>query len=219
MPHPSPRIEGLLQALKRRPQCEQEASFFFYDPSFDRAAAKVLPGEFYVSDQDIVITTTLGSCVAACLRDPGTGVAGMNHFMLPDGRDGRDGADAGASGRFGAFAMELLINEMIKRGARRGHLEAKIFGGGQVMKSLASTSIGEQNVAFVQGFLARERIPVLASDVLGLWPRRICLFPADGRVLCRRLPATHGEEFELQEERYRARLVQQPRAGAMELFA
>lgn len=212
----APRIESVIQALRRQPRREQEASFFFHDPSFDRASVKVLPGEFYVSDQDVVITTTLGSCVAACLRDAGTGVAGMNHFMLPDGRDG---ADSGASGRFGAFAMELLINEMIKRGARRGHLEAKIFGGGQVMKSLASTSIGEQNVAFVQGFLAQERIPVRASDVLGLWPRRICLFPADGRVLCRRLPATHGAEFELQEERYRAQLVQQPRAGAMELFS
>jgi chemotaxis protein CheD len=86
------------------------------------------------------------------------------------------------------------------------------------MKSLAGTSIGEKNVAFVQSFLAQERIPVLARDVLDLCPRKICLYPDTGKVLCKRLPATHGAEFEQQEARYRAQLVQQPRGGEMELF-
>jgi chemotaxis protein CheD len=199
-------------SLKRMRRRDHEASFFFHDPAFGRVAAKVLPGEFFVHDQDLVVTTTLGSCVSACLHDSGTGVGGMNHFMLPDGADG------GASGRFGAFAMELLINEMIKRGARRGAMTAKIFGGGQVVKSLAGTSIGEKNVAFVENFLAQERIAIVARDVLDLCPRKIVLFPHSGKVMCKRLPATHGAEFEQQEARYRAQLVQQPRSGEVELF-
>jgi len=199
-------------SLKRMRRRDHEASFFFHDPAFGRAAVKVLPGEFFVHDQDLVVTTTLGSCVSACLHDHGAGVGGMNHFMLPDGADG------GASGRFGAFAMELLINEMIKRGARRGAMTAKIFGGGQVVKSLAGTSIGEKNVAFVETFLAQERIAIVARDVLDICPRKIVLFPHSGKVMCKRLPATHGAEFEQQEARYRAQLVQQPRSGDVELF-
>lgn len=199
-------------SLKRMRRRDHEASFFFHDPAFGRVAVKVLPGEYFVHDQDLVVTTTLGSCVSACLHDSGAGVGGMNHFMLPDGADG------GASGRFGAFAMELLINEMIKRGARRGAMTAKIFGGGQVVKSLAGTSIGEKNVAFVETFLAQERIAIAARDVLDICPRKIVLFPHSGKVMCKRLPATHGAEFEQQEARYRAQLVQQPRSGAVELF-
>src|SRR3954469_16122560 len=201
-----------LAELRNRPQRDHQASFVFWDPSFGCASVKVLPGEFYVHDQDVAITTTLGSCVAACLHDPGAGVGGMNHFMLPDA------GDAAAGGRFGAFAMELLINELLKRGARRGSLQAKVFGGGQVMKSLAGTLIGEKNVAFVQAFLAQERIPILGKDVLDVYPRKVCLFPTSGKALCRRLPAAQVVQTEAQEARYRAELVQQPSSGAIELF-
>lgn len=200
-----------LTALRARPKREHEASFYFYEPAFERAAVKILPGEFFVYDQDVAITTTLGSCVAACLHDPGTGQGGMNHFMLPDS------GDLSAGGRFGAFAMELLINELLRRGARRSGLQAKIFGGGSVMKSLAGTLIGEKNVNFVRSFLQAENIPVLGSDVLEIYPRKVCMFPRSGKVMCRRLPATHHGEFEAQEARYRARLVQE-RGGDVELF-
>src|SRR5512133_2286494 len=94
-----------LEVLRRRPRREHEASFFFV-PAFQRASVKVLPGEYFVHDQDVSITTTLGSCVAACLHDRTAGIGGINHFMLPDGGDADDAA---AGGRFGAFAMELLI--------------------------------------------------------------------------------------------------------------
>lgn len=207
-----PVASDALARLRQRPRREGEASFFFQDAAFGRAAVKVLPGEFFVYDQDVAVNTTLGSCVAACLHDPSSGIGGMNHFMLPEGA-----ADAG--GRFGAYAMELLINELLKNGARRAGLQAKIFGGGQVMKSLARTTIGERNVAFVRGFLAQEGITVLGSDVLGVWPRKVCLFPRTGQVLCKRLPATHGAEFEQQEERYRRQLTQQPSGGDVELFS
>ncbi|WP_227753492.1 MULTISPECIES: chemoreceptor glutamine deamidase CheD [Ramlibacter] len=200
-----------LAALRARPRREHEASFYFYEPAFERAAVKVLPGEFFVYDEDVAVSTTLGSCVAACLHDPHSGLGGMNHFMLPDS------GDASAGGRFGAFAMELLINELMRRGARRSGLQAKIFGGGSVMKSLAGTLIGEKNVTFVRSFLAAENIPVLGSDVLEIYPRKVCMFPKSGKVMCRRLPATHHGEFEAQEARYRARLKQE-RSGDVELF-
>ncbi len=204
---------GALAVLRQRPRRDGEASFYFQDPGFGRAAVKVLPGEYFVYDQDVAVNTTLGSCVAACLHDAGRGIGGMNHFMLPEGA-------VEAGGRFGAFAMELLINEMLKRGARREALQAKVFGGGSVMKSLARTFIGEKNVAFVRAFLAQEGIPVLASDVLGAWPRKVCLFPRSGQVLCKRLPQAGGAGQDLrEEEHYRARLVQQPRGGDMELFS
>ncbi|MET0310624.1 MAG: chemoreceptor glutamine deamidase CheD [Burkholderiaceae bacterium] len=202
-----------LDALRKLARRDHQASFFFHDPTFARPAVKILPGEFYVHDQDIAITTTLGSCVAACIHDPGSGIGGMNHFMLPEGSEGS------ASGRFGAFAMELLINELLKRGARRSALEAKIFGGGQVMKSLSATLIGEKNVAFVQEFLAQERIPVIARDVLDVYPRKVCMFPASGKAMCKRLPATHGAEFEQQEQRYRQAVASvAPKGGDIELF-
>lgn len=204
----------VLAALKAKPRREHEASFFFWDPAFGCASVKVLPGEYYVDDQELAITTTLGSCVAACLHDRTAGVGGMNHFMLPDA------GDPSAGGRFGAFAMELLINELLKRGARRGAIEAKIFGGGQVMKSLAGTQIGEKNVAFVRQFLSQERIAIVGSDVLDVYPRKVCLFPKSGKALCRRLPPAQIGQTVEQETRYRAELQKQTSSGggAVELF-
>jgi chemotaxis protein CheD len=116
------------------------------------------------------------------------------------------------------FAMELLINELLKHGARRETIEAKIFGGGQVMKSLASTQIGEKNVAFVEAFLASERIPILARDVLGVYPRKVCMFPGSGKVLCKRLAPANANALQLQESGYRKQLLSSPRSGAIELF-
>lgn len=202
-----------LAALRRLPPKEHQASFFYLEHAFKRAAVKVLPGEYFVSGEPVVVLTTLGSCVAACLYDRHTGMGGLNHFMLPDGD-----SNGSASGRFGVFAMELLINELLKRGVRRESLEAKIFGGGQVMKSLAGTQIGEKNVAFVESFLARERIPILARDVLDVYPRKVCLFPDSGKVLCKRLAPASANELQQQETRYRKQLMSAPQTGAVELF-
>ena len=132
---PTPRLVQL-RNLPRRPG---QASFFFYDTHFRSEAVKVLPGEFFVFDEDIAIMTTLGSCIAACLWDRNAHVGGMNHFMLPDGASG-GGMD---SGRYGSYAMELLINELMKRGATRSTLEAKVFGGGQVIAGINETLRGD----------------------------------------------------------------------------
>lgn len=213
-PATSPQAQAqAIAALRARPRREHEAGFFFWDPAFASVSVKVLPGEYYVSSEDLCITTTLGSCVAACLHDPTAGVGGMNHFMLPDA------GDPAAGGRYGAFAMELLINELLKRGARRTSLEAKLFGGGRVMKSLSGTQIGERNVQFVKTFLAQERITVRGSDVLDVYPRKVAMFPRSGKVMCRRLPAAQIDVA--QETSYQAQLRRQSQSGgggAVELF-
>ena len=157
------RIEQL-KAQSRKPG---EASFFYAEHHFQYDAVKVLPGEYYVSNEDLVIMTVLGSCIAACIWDGNARTGGMNHFMLPDG-DGSEG-----SGRYGSYAMELLINEMFKLGARRETMQAKIFGGAQVMAGFTTMNVGERNTRFVLDYLSTERIPVVSQDVLDIHPRKV----------------------------------------------
>ena len=134
-------------------------------------------GECRVSeDPRVVLTTTLGSCIAACLRDPIAGVGGMNHFLLPDTEEG----DHSASLRYGANAMELLVNGLLSIGAKRERLEAKLFGGGRMSDGLAD--IGEKNAEFAELYLKRERIPLLGGSTRGREARRIQFWPVSGRV-------------------------------------
>jgi len=185
----------------------------YYDNRFDAHAIKVLPGEYVVSGEDLMLVTLLGSCVSACVRDPLAGVGGMNHFMLPDSESGE-----GGSARYGAYAMEILVNELLKRGAARSRLEAKVFGGGAVLASLSSSNVGERNAAFVLRYLADEGVPVLAQDLGDICPRRVHYFPRSGRVMLRRLPAARAEVVS-SESLYQSRLRQTPATGDVELFA
>jgi chemotaxis protein CheD len=180
-----------LAQLKAAPRKPGEASFFFYDAFFKNDAVKILPGEYFVHERDILIMTTLGSCIAACLWDREAKIGGMNHFMLPEG-------DAG-SGRYGSYAMELLINEMMKRGATRSTMEAKVFGGGQVIEGMNTMNIGERNTTFVIDYLKTERIPILSKDVLGPYPRKVCFLPASGKAMVKRLASTNGDALAAQE--------------------
>ena len=169
-----------LNRLKALPRQPGEASFFYHDAHFRNDAVKLMAGEYFVhDDDDILLTTTLGSCIATCLWDPETRVGGMNHFMLP-------GGDAN-SGRYGSYAMELLINEMMKRGARRETLEAKVFGGGQMIQGVDSMNIGERNTVFAVDYLKTERIPIVSRDVLGGYARKVCFLPATGKAMVKRL--------------------------------
>ena len=178
----------------------------YFDPHFNCDAAKILPGEYFASGREVVIVTTLGSCVSACLWDETRKVGGMNHFMLPD--SGASGYELhGESGRYGVFAMELLINELIKMGARKNRIKAKVFGAGNVLKDLVSSNVGERNAEFVARFLATERIPILASDLLDVWPRKIYMFPATGRVLVRKLKTLNNDTIARRESAYRQQLV------------
>jgi chemotaxis protein CheD len=186
----------------------------YFDRQFDIEAVKVLPGEYFVATSEMMLVTVLGSCVSACIRDRSKGMGGMNHFMLADG----DSADQAASARYGSYAMEVLINHLLKLGARRGSLEAKVFGGGRVMATLASSQVGERNAGFVLNYLETEGIPVKAQDLLDVHPRKIYLFPASGRVLVKRLVRMHNDTVVRREREYADRLREGPAFGDIELF-
>lgn len=165
---------------------EQRASRYYFDREFDTQAVKLLPGEYYVTSEEIVLTTVLGSCVSACVRDSTAGIGGMNHFMLPDDAD-PDSRDSAAAMRYGSYAMNVLLNELFKGGAKRERLEAKVFGGGAVLANMTMLNIGERNADFVLRYLQGERVRVAAQDLRGTLPRRINYFPSTGRVTVRKL--------------------------------
>ena len=207
----------------RPPPAPGSASFFYRDARFASDAVKLLPGEHYACGRadahaagpGLLLATTLGSCIAACLWDRHARVGGMNHFLLP----AAGGSTDGASGRYGAYAMELLVNELLKRGATRATLEAKVFGGGQVVSGMTTLNVGERNTAFVLDYLAAERIPVLAQDVLGAHARKVCFFPASGRALVKRLPISGAGEALAADERAAARQsAPASAAGSIDLF-
>ena len=185
----------------------------YHDRHFGCDAVKILPGEYFVTSSDEVLVTVLGSCVAACIRDVDSGLGGMNHFMLPDD-GGRE--TFGASARYGNYAMEVLINHLLKMGARRMRLEAKVFGGGNVLPGMTLDPIGTRNGNFVLNYLTAERIPIVAQDLFGVQPRKVCFFVRTGRTLVKRLPA--AGEIARVERAYRSQLAQKPVAGSVELF-
>ena len=188
--HPVRAAPGRLEKLKAAPRKNGEASFFFYDAHFHNEAVKVLPGEFFVADEDLLVMTTLGSCIAACLWDREKRVGGMNHFLLPDTGQGGAGAD---SGRYGSFAMDLLIGELVKRGATRNTIEAKVFGGGAVISGMNTINVGERNTKFVLDYLRTERITVVSKDVMDIYPRKVCFLPASGKAMVKRLASANTE--------------------------
>jgi chemotaxis protein CheD len=207
----SERGAARLAQLKAAPRERGEARFFFHDTHFASNAVKVLPGEWFVADEPLLITTTLGSCIAVCLWDRVRRIGGLNHFMLPDG----DAADA--SGRYGGFAMELLINALMKRGAARGALEAKVFGGGQVIGGMSSLNVGERNARFALDYLRAERIPVLAKDVLDIYPRKVCFLPDSGKAMVKRLASANTDAL-LTQERAAAQAAPAVAGGSIDLF-
>jgi len=200
----------------RLPDAEGQAVNLYFDRSHGRQAAKVLPGEYYVTGADMVLVTVLGSCVAACIRDPLLGIGGMNHFMLPEA--GPDAGPLSASARYGTYAMEVLINQLLKKGARRSALEAKVFGGGNVMRGLTQANVGQRNADFVLKFLETENVPVRASDLVDVYPRKVYFFPRSGRVLVKRLRDIHNGTIIERERDYGSRLQTTPVAGDVELF-
>jgi chemotaxis protein CheD len=192
------------------------ATNVYYDRTFDCEAAKILPGEYYYTAKDMLIVTVLGSCVSACIRDRVRGLGGMNHFMLPDGGD--PGNPVSASMRYGTYAMEVLINDLLKAGARRENLEAKVFGGGAVLRGFSAMNVGERNAAFVTKFLKTERIPVLAEDLNDIHPRKVYFFPRTGKVLVKKLMQTHNDTLAKRELDYASRLKVAQVGGDIDLF-
>jgi len=184
----------------------------YYDTALKTRAIRLLPADYVVTDEPVALVTLLGSCVAACLYDPLPGLGGMNHFMLPGGH-----GDDGKPARYGVNAMELLINGLLKRGANRRRLQAKVFGGGNVLSGFHSDPIGTRNARFVLDYLGAEGIPVLAQDLGDNQARKVGFFPRTGRSLVKRLPATRNDVVDAERALY-GRLARAPVAGSVELF-
>ncbi|SHG59086.1 chemoreceptor glutamine deamidase CheD [Massilia sp. CF038] len=195
---------------------EQFATNVYYDRTFDCDAAKILPGEYYYTPKDMLIVTVLGSCVSACIRDRVSGLGGMNHFMLPDG-GGDANSPASASARYGSYAMEILINDLLKSGARRENMEAKVFGGGAVLRGFTAINVGERNAAFVMSYLKTEKIRVVAEDLNDVFPRKVYFFPRTGKVLVKKLMQSHNDTLAKRELDYASRL-KEPVGGEIDLF-
>jgi chemotaxis protein CheD len=217
-PPSRPDAPSRLDRLKAQPRKPGEAGFFFWDAHFRNDAVKVLPGEFFVHDEDILVMTTLGSCIAACLWDRDKRVGGMNHFLLPDSGSGGSGGGADA-GRYGSYAMDLLIGELVKRGATRATMEAKVFGGGSVISGMNSINVGQQNTDFVLDYLRTERITVVSKDVLDIYPRKVCFLPASGKAMVKRLASANTEALAAQERAAAQRAAPAASAGgSVDLF-
>jgi chemotaxis protein CheD len=201
------------------PSAESRAARRFYDATQAAWVVKILPGEFYATDDpEEVLVTVLGSCVSACIRDPVRKVGGMNHFMLVQNKTGSSGAWGNEleSARFGNFAMEKLINDMLKRGCQRERMEIKVFGGANVTSS--RNEIGTENGDFVLRYLKAEGLPCAAQDLGSVYPRRIIYFPMTGKVV-RRLLVGRDQESALREEsNYASRLVTAKPTTNVELF-
>jgi chemotaxis protein CheD len=194
---------------------EHLASNRYFDRTFSSEAVKVLPGEYFVTTTEMVLVTVLGSCVSACIRDKVKGIGGMNHFMLAETTE--DSA-LSASARYGGYAMEILVNHLLKLGARRDNLEAKVFGGGRIIASLSGAKVGDRNAAFVMRYLQTEGIHIAAKDLRDVHPRKVYFFPNSGRVLVKKLMRMHNDTLVRRENEYAARLTEAPVAGDIELF-
>jgi chemotaxis protein CheD len=181
-------------------------------------AIKVLPGNYYVTPDNEMLMTVLGSCISACIRDVRAGIGGMNHFMLPV-QDSRNHGPEDAwnrSARYGNYAMELLINAILKRGGERKNLEVKVFGGGRILRHMQD--IGERNITFVREYIRTEGLVLAAEDVGGEHPRKILYFPGTGKVRVRHLRPISNTAVARKELSYRNQLEKSTFAGEVVLF-
>ena len=192
----------------------------YWDPHDDCFTAKILPGQYYVTLYGETIVTVLGSCVSACIRDNVLGIGGMNHFMLPD-----DGIRSAAkdhsriidvSARYGVYAMELLINDILKNGGRRENLEVKITGGGRMLANMSD--IGKRNIEFVRKFLLTEGLEIVGEEVGGIYPRKVHYLPGSGKVRIKKLRSMHNDSIIRREDAYLQDLQGQAVQGEVELF-
>ena len=191
----------------------------FWEPRTGHWTARLLPGEYYVTRANEAILTVLGSCISACVRDPQLGIGGMNHFMLPEEAGDRNNSwldpKLGLATRYGSYAMESLLNQLLKLGASRSRLEVKIFGGGRILSSM--TDIGQRNIDFVLEYARLEGLRLSAQDVGGMQPRKIVYYPADGKVRVRRLNSV-SHNIADRERDYMHKLHGQNDGGEVELF-
>lgn len=190
----------------------------YWDTKHNIYAAKIIQGEFYVSINNELITTVLGSCVSACVRDKKLGIGGMNHFMLPGvaKKDPWRNSPVNIAAIYGTVAMERLINAILAHGGMRENLEAKLFGGGRVLD--ITTDVGKDNIDFVHHYLVNEKIKVVAEDLGGTHPRKVMYYPSTGRAFVKKLLKLHNDTFFIREKKYIDELKKQPVKPDVELF-
>lgn len=188
----------------------------FWDSGRGTVVAKVLPGEFYVSKQNELISTVLGSCIAACVYDDKLGIGGMNHFMLPAAKGIQDIHADDVTCRYGNWAMEYLINEILKNGASKANLKVKLFGGGKIIRSM--TDIGVGNIRFAHAYIQEEGLELVSHDVGGPWPRKVVFHPQTGRAQVKKLREMHNDTIEKREVRYLHDIEAQDAQTDIELF-
>ncbi len=191
----------------------------YWDNKHDVYAAKIIQGDYYVTTCGEMITTVLGSCVSACVRDTRLGIGGVNHFMLPEIRGATDewkNSPVNAAARYGNIAMEHLINTIMSVGGHRNYLEAKIFGGSNLLD--ITTDIGQMNIDFVREYLDKEKIKTVAEDVGGIYPRKLMYFPANGTARVKKLKNLHNDTLQKRDTTYINKLSQVQVESDIELF-
>lgn len=193
----------------------------FWDSQTGHWTVKILPGEYYVTRSVEAISTVLGSCISACVRDPVKNIGGMNHFMLPE--DATVGPNnwldpaVGLATRYGSYAMESLVNDLLKLGATRERLEIKLFGGGQVLTGM--TDVGARNIDFIRNYINLEGFRIAAEDLGGTQPRKVVYFPLSGRAKMRRLAPVENRIISHHEQLYLDSLRKEAAGGGdVELF-
>lgn len=189
-----------------------------WSDAYEAYSARLNPGEYYVTKSDECVYTTLGSCISACIRDRIKGIGGMNHFMLPasTGDAGWKATGLSSATRYGNFAMEHLINEILKNGGSRQNLEVKLFGGGRIIANM--TDVGMRNIAFARDYIQTEGLRVASEDVGDVFPRMVVYFPATGKVRVKRLRSLHNNTIVEQETQYLHTIEEKPVSGDIELF-
>jgi len=189
----------------------------YWDSSQNSWSAKILPGEYYVTTQpNEIVATTLGSCVSACIRDKVFGIGGMNHFMLPLKSEHTSDDWMDSATRYGSYAMEHLINDILKNGGNRKNLEVKLTGGGRIMQNMSD--VGARNIEFALEYLQIENLDVIVQDLGDIYPRKVIYYPATGRLRVKKLRSLHNETLIQREQAYQHELDVQPDSGGIELF-
>ena len=218
-----PLKKGSPGAATMRPPPRMLSGFKNINRYWDRYnlcyCAKILPGEYYVTNQSELIVTTLGSCIAACIRDRRHGIGGMNHFMLPTRAEHSTGwqhPSVSLANRYGSYAMENLINDILKNGGSRKNLEIKIFGGSKILAKMMD--IGQKNIEFIENYIEAERLNLMAKDVGSIYPRKLIYNPITGNAKVKKLRAIQNDTIRERETRYLDDIQENPISGNIELF-
>ena len=192
----------------------------YLDRDHGIVAAKILPGEYYVTSENELITTVLGSCISACVRDKESGIGGMNHFMLPETTELKmqQGSNAmiGNATRYGNYAMEHLINTILTNGGKRKNLELKVFGGGKIIPTLSD--VGKSNISFILDYIEQEGLQLLSQDLGDIYPRKVIYFPKTGKVGMKKIQDLHNDTIAQRECQYSRNIKDLPVEGDVELF-